>query len=292
MTRWAAGLAELAPHFDGFVLDQFGVLHDGQAPYPGVADALRQLRAHAKRVLVLSNSGKRAAYNRQRLAGFGITPGLYDDLISSGELCRQMLARRDRAPWATLGRRVLLLDPGQDRPLIDALALDSVDSVEQADFILLASLADGMQPASLQALLDAAAARRLPLVCANPDRQRLTLHGIAPGSGSVAAHYEQMGGMVVWVGKPYPLIYAACRERLAGLGAERICALGDSIEHDLLGGSRAGLATCFVAGGLHAQDFERAGAAHRAAELQRLLALPAAHGAPAPAWALQRLQWS
>src|SRR6218665_3807587 len=116
-----------------------------------------------------------------------------------------MLARRDRAPWATLGRRVLLLDPGQDLPLIDALALDSVDSVEQADFIPLATLADGMQPA-----------RPRPLVGPNPDRQRLTLHGIAPGSGSVAAHYEKMGGMVVWVGKPYPLIYAACRERLGG----------------------------------------------------------------------------
>jgi HAD superfamily hydrolase (TIGR01459 family) len=291
MTRWAEGLAELAPHHNGFVLDQFGVLHDGQAPYPGVAEALRQLRAHGKRVLVLSNSGKRAAHNSARLARFGVTPELYDGVISSGEVCWQMLHRRDRAPWNTLGRRVLLVNPAEDAPMVEGLALEPVDTVARADFILLASLPDGMPPAALQPLLDGAAARGLALVCANPDRERLTPRGVEPSSGSVAARYEQMGGRVVWVGKPHPLIYDACRERLAALGVTRICAVGDSLEHDVLGGSRAGFDTCFIAGGLHAGDFARAGPAGAAAELQRLLAAPGAHGAPAPTWALHTLQW-
>ena len=34
------GIAAVAENYDGFVLDLWGVVHDGRAPYPGVADAL------------------------------------------------------------------------------------------------------------------------------------------------------------------------------------------------------------------------------------------------------------
>lgn len=299
MTTWAHGLATLAEHYDGFVLDQFGVLHDGQRPYPGVAEALRQLRARGKHVTVLSNSGKRAAHNAERLARFGVTPDLYDSVLSSGEVTWQMLQARDRAPWSELGNRVLLLNPADDAAMIDGLALQRVADVAQADFMLLASLPDAMQPSDLTPLLEQALARRLTLVCANPDRQRLTPRGIEPSSGGLAALYEDMGGAVVWVGKPYPLLYQACRERLQALGAQRICAVGDSLEHDIKGGAGAGFDTCFMAGGLHREVFaalpalDACNAQQPAREqlLTRLLAAPEAHGAPAPTWALDTLQW-
>lgn len=307
MTAWAQGLATLAAHYDGFVLDQFGVLHDGQRPYPGVAEALRQLRTKGKHVMVLSNSGKRAAHNAERLARFGVTPDLYDSVLSSGEVSWQMLQQRDRAPWSALGTRVLLLNPVDDAPMIDGLTLQPVADVARADFMMLASLPDAMQPHDLLALLEQAAARGLTLVCANPDRERLTPRGNEPSSGALAASYETLGGAVVWVGKPYPLIYAACLERLQALGARRICAVGDSLEHDIKGGAGAGVDTCFIAGGLHSAAFEAldAGDANtastaRATEtwriahkqlLAHLLAAPESHGAPAPTWALDTLRW-
>lgn len=309
MTVWLQGLATLAEHYDGFVLDQFGVLHDGQRPYPGVAEALRQLRATGKHVMVLSNSGKRAAHNAERLARFGVTPDLYDSVLSSGEVTWQMLQRRDRAPWSALGTRVLLLNPADDAPMIDGLTLHPVAGVAQADFMLIASLPDAMRPHDRHGLLAQAVARGLMLVCANPDRERLTPRGNEPSSGALAALYEALGGAVVWVGKPYPLIYAACHERLQALGARRICAVGDSLEHDIQGGAGAGFDTCFIAGGLHGAAFEaldaratstprvRTAASADARPLTReqlladLLASPESHGAPAPTWALDTLRW-
>ena len=310
MTTWAHGLATLAEHYDGFVLDQFGVLHDGQRPYPGVAEALRQLRARGKQVTVLSNSGKRAAHNAERLSRFGVTPDLYDSVLSSGEVTWQMLQARDRAPWSEFGNRVLLLNPADDAAMIDGLALQRVTDVAQADFMLLASLPDAMQPRDLAPLLEQALARRLTLVCANPDRQRLTPRGIEPSSGALAALYEDMGGAaVVWVGKPYPLIYQACQERLQALGAQRICAVGDSLEHDIKGGAGAGFDTCFIAGGLHGAAFEALDPGATSTPLERtdasadthpltreqlladLLAAPESHGATAPTWALGTLRW-
>lgn len=56
-----SGISELAARFDYFVLDQFGVLHDGAAPYPGAVETLSRLEAADKKSLLLSNSGKRSA---------------------------------------------------------------------------------------------------------------------------------------------------------------------------------------------------------------------------------------
>lgn len=290
-TRWGEGLAPIAEHYDGFVIDQFGVLHDGRSPYPGAAAALRTLRARGQRVIVLSNSGKRAAVNAQRLAQFDVDPASYDRLVTSGELCWQLLGERDRPPFDGFGDAVLLIHPAEDRPMVEGLGLREVERVADASFVLLASLAEEQTPDRLRPLLRQAAARRLPLVCANPDRLRLTGAGVRPASGSVAALYEELGGPVTWIGKPHALIYAACREQFAAWGAARVCAIGDSLEHDVGGGAAAGFDTCFIAGGLHAAQFQAAGSAGRDAQLARLLVTPHAASVPAPTWALPTLCW-
>lgn len=294
MTRWLDGLSSLTDLYDGYVVDQFGVLHDGTTAYPGAADALRELRARGKRVIVLSNSGKRAASNARRLAAFGVTPQHYDALITSGELLFQMLRQRDRAPFNALGRRVWLGCPEDDAPTLHGLDLDLVDDPATADFVLLASLPDvAGAAAALQPALDCALARGVPLICANPDRQRLTARGLEPAPGALAQRHADAGGSVLWLGKPHGLIYTVCREALGRWGSRHFLAVGDSLEHDVGGGARAGYDTCFIAGGLHADDFAAApdGPA-RDACLGRLLHAPAAHSAPAPTWALRTLRWA
>lgn len=294
MTRWLTGLAALTDLYDGYVVDQFGVLHDGVQPYPGAADALRELRARGKRVIVLSNSGKRAAPNARRLAQFGVTPQHYDALITSGELLYQMLRQRDRAPFQRLGRRVWLGCPAEDAATLDGLDLQTVATPAEADFVLLASLPDVAGAAqALVPALDEALARGLPLICANPDQQRLTARGLEPAPGSLASRHAAAGGEVVWLGKPHGLIYTICREALGRWGSRHFLAVGDSLAHDIGGGARAGYDTCFIAGGLHAADFAGVPDGEpRDALLQSLLQAPAAHAAPPPQWALPSLRWA
>src|SRR5208282_911364 len=55
------GIAPIAARYDGFVLDLWGVIHDGITPYPGVADTLLHLKRLQKRVILLSNAPRRAA---------------------------------------------------------------------------------------------------------------------------------------------------------------------------------------------------------------------------------------
>ena len=87
-----SAIEALADRYALFLFDQFGVLHDGERAYPGRRETLVALRAAGARVGVLTNSGKRAARNRERLAGFGFDGDAIDFVVSSGEVAWRELS--------------------------------------------------------------------------------------------------------------------------------------------------------------------------------------------------------
>src|ERR1700734_2122692 len=113
--------APLAERYDGFVLDLWGVIHDGVTPYPGAIDCLRRLRAAGKPAVLLSNAPRRAQFAQRMMQRMGIEDDLYTGILTSGEATHLML--RDRTdPWfARLGDRVFHLGPDRDRNVIDDL---------------------------------------------------------------------------------------------------------------------------------------------------------------------------
>jgi HAD superfamily hydrolase (TIGR01459 family) len=288
VARFCRGLHEVVDRYDGFVIDQWGVLHDGVAAYPGAVECLQRLRALDKTVVILSNSGKRAAANIARLAAMGFAGDSYTALLTSGEVAWRKLKKRADPFYRRLGERCLLLSNDGDRSIVAGVEVELVDSVAAADFILLAGI-DGSQPlASYEAMLEYGSRRCLPLLCANPDLLRISGRDLAPSSGALAHRYELLGGSVHYVGKPYPEVYAECRDIFARRDATRILAIGDSLQHDVVGGAEAGFDTMFVMAGIHRPDF--AAAQDDAAIRQRVLALASEHG-EIPDWVLLELRW-
>ena len=160
------GIAALADRYDGFILDLWGVLHDGQHPLPGAVDALERLHAQGKRIVILSNAPRRAAAVIRRIAEIGIRPGLYDALLSSGEATWQWLAGDGKR----LGRHLYPIMAARDDNMLAGLSVEVVQRVEEADFILntgVESAADKVE--DFEAALVAGVGRGLPMVCANPD---------------------------------------------------------------------------------------------------------------------------
>ena len=99
-------LAPVAERYDGFVLDLWGVVHDGRTPYPGVLDCLERLRAAEKRVVFLTNAPRRAWFVAGLLDGMGVGRHLYDGIISSGEVTWRWLKEGTHPFFAALpGRR-------------------------------------------------------------------------------------------------------------------------------------------------------------------------------------------
>ena len=282
---WIDGVRDLADRYRGLVVDQWGVLHDGHAAYPGVRACLEELAGRGLPVVVLTNSGRRAAANLDKLESCGLPRGLFAGVVSSGEATWRAL---DPAVWRH-GRRCLLLHRGEDRTASQGRGLEFVADADEADFVLLSGCDDDAELARYEPILRAAAARGLPLVCANPDVIGLSGDRLTLGPGAVARRYEELGGAVRWLGKPHPEVYRMALDVLGdGLAPSEVAAVGDSLEHDIVGGFRAGLATAFIAGGIHADTLGHAKA--EAAPPAAPDALARRYGAD-PDWVLPRFVW-
>ena len=253
-TEFPDGMSSIAARYDGLLLDQWGVLHDGTAPYPGAVDCLERLRDAGKKVIILSNSGRRGDENEGVMARLGFGRHLYDHLVSAGDDARDALARRDTPAYRALGRRCLLMArPGEDhRADAVRLGFDLASDADDADFILNLSMDSQTQSvAGWMRVLERGLARGLPMVCGNPDRYRVHADGdLHEAPGQIAFVYEEMGGTVHYHGKPHARIYRTCMQ-LLGLAPERVLAVGDSLEHDVAGAAGAGIDAAFIAGGIH-----------------------------------------
>jgi HAD superfamily hydrolase (TIGR01459 family) len=286
---FCSGLADLASRYRGFIVDQWGVLHDGARPYADALDCLARLRQAGKRIVLLSNSGKRTALNRARLSEIGLDAALYDALVTSGEATWRALAERPEPFFRSLGRRCILWSRSGDRSTVAGLPLEVVERVEDADFLLLAGVEDAARLEDFGAELEAAAARGLPMVCANPDI--VAVHpdggfGMAPGA--LAHHYEQLGGRVGYVGKPHRPIYETCLQALGAVPRAEVLTIGDSIAHDVAGGAAMELDTALIMSGIHSRIFDPArGAAANRAALEQL----AREYGVLPRWVLPRFAW-
>jgi HAD superfamily hydrolase (TIGR01459 family) len=283
------GLSDIADRYDAFVIDLWGVLHDGVRAFPEAVACLEQLRSAGKRVLILSNAPRRAEEVAARNTELGIARELCDGVMSSGEATWRHLARRDD-PWhRALGRRCHHIGPARDRGMREGLDYDFVEDPTQADFILNTGTLDfGDSAARYEALLRAALARHLPMVCANPDLEVIRGGRREICAGTIARAYEELGGEVRYHGKPYPEVYQDCLALIAAPPRARIAAIGDSLRTDIAGARAAGIDGIFIVGGL--QGEELGADAEGNVEPARLTEFCEAAG-EAPTAALPVLRW-
>ena len=270
MVRLLESLEEIASDFDAIVLDQWGVLHDGSAPYPFAVEALARLKGHGLGLAVLSNSGKRAAPNEAQLTMIGVPPGTFDCVMTSGEaLWREFAAGAIQASRLhPIARR-----PGD--PEAWAVGLDlSFAPIEQAEAVLLMGLPDSGPSGAIDDALSHALDRDLQVYCSNPDRSAPRSGGARVVSPGTLAHdYEQRGGRVQFIGKPQLPVFRAVEAAL-GVPKGRLVMVGDSLEHDIAGAHAAGWQNAFVRGGLHAGDFASGAIEETVIELAQTMGVP------------------
>lgn len=249
-----SGLQIIAEQYDALLCDVWGVVHNGIAIYEGVAECLQTWRAQRGPVLLLTNAPRPAQAVKNRLDKLGMPPNTYDGILSSGDATYDMLKQR-----AAQGQVCHFVGvPPKDEMLLQGIDL-TFAPVEQADFVLLTGLMDDRAetPADYQPAIDKWKQKELPVICANPDRVVEFGGQILYCAGAVAEIYEQQGGEVIWVGKPYPPIYETALNRLAelsGLDKPRVLAAGDGYKTDILGANKAGLDVIFITGGLAASE--------------------------------------
>jgi HAD superfamily hydrolase (TIGR01459 family) len=280
------GVAELAGRYRGFVLDIWGVVHDGRAAFPGVADALARMKDAGARIVFLSNAPRRSHVVEAQLTGFGIDRALYIQAMTSGEIAWRLLRDRTHPFVRDLGSRALHIGTVRDHSVVEDLGITLTEQAEGADWLLNtgpdpergAQSLDPYEPA-----LQAALARGLPMLCVNPDRRVVSGGRLLLCAGALAERYAAHGGSVLEIGKPDPAAYDPVMA-LLDLPRESCVAIGDSPHTDLAGAQAAGLDAVWALGGLAAEE----GLAE--ADSATLAARATAEGV-SPVAALRALRW-
>jgi HAD superfamily hydrolase (TIGR01459 family) len=277
--------APLASRYDAVLCDVWGVVHNGVAVYAGAVDALARFRAGGGTVVLISNAPRPREWVVRSLDRLAVPRASYDGLVTSGDVTRAFLAGHP-------GETVLLIGPERDHTIFDGLGV-AFGAVEAADYAVCTGLYDDETetPEDYGDLLARMRQRALFMVCANPDLVVERGDRLVYCAGAIADRYANLGGEVMYAGKPHRPIYQEAFAQIAaargtGVPPARVLAIGDSVRTDLAGAAQAGIDCLFVAGGIHAEEL---GGRH-APDLGAL-ALIFAEAGVAPVAVMPRLVW-
>ncbi len=255
-------LSEISSRFKGVLLDAYGVFWGGNGIglLPGAREKMESLVLQGKTVGILSNSTQLPAKEADKYFHSGIEQGKhYHFLLTSGGAARDLFLNR-RLPFETPRSQFWLF--GKPHPkfssheaIFRGTSYKETSDIHQADFIYLSiphrNGEDQIDPGIFREELEQVKLYQLPMVCANPDQ---FAHEGSPScavvrQGSIAALYENMGGQVVYIGKPYPLAYAMALEQFQLYGLEdpaMMLMVGDTPETDIRGACRIGMPSALV----------------------------------------------
>ena len=251
--RRIAHLAAIIEAYDLVICDIWGVLHNGMRAFEGAHRALKAARDMGKTVVLLSNAPRPYDNILPQLDGLGIPRAAYDAVVTSGDITRERIEAKHGAPFYMIG-------PDRDLPLI--VGLDGARGpLETAEYVLCTGLFDDNTetPETYDPTLRRMLERSLPMLCANPDLVVERGHELIYCAGAIAERYLGMGGEAMLIGKPHVIAYEAAfakAEDIRGtpIGKTRTLGIGDAIRTDIAGARNVGMASLFVASGIHAGE--------------------------------------
>lgn len=278
------GVQQLIHKYDVFLLDQFGVLHDGVKPLDGVIDVLRDLHSRGKKTVIVSNSSSRKQSATKRYDDLGI-PNYYDDFVTSGETSWEYLAEHYKG-------KTCLWFTWQSFPkdsFLRSLGIIPTSNVEDADFLLfhgsqclvtspfdmdgtssipMALCMTGQIDLHIEEVLLKAAKRKLPSICANLDMTAVTRGKTLYMPGHLHHRYKQLlqsqspqyEHLAKGFGKPNPLFFQRGIHKAAQtvnasnsnsivdawIQNRRILHVGDSLHHDIAGACATGIDSLLI----------------------------------------------
>lgn len=251
-TPIVSGLSGFARDYDALLCDAWGVIHNGVSLFDGAAETLIKFRQERGPVVILTNAPRPSAVIPAQLDRLGLPRAAYDAVVTSGDATRAEVEKRR-------GQNAFRIGPEKDEELYRNLHVRFAP-LDSADFIICSGLNDDLRdaPDDYRPLLTDAAARRLTMICANPDKTVRLGGRLIFCAGALADVYESLGGTVVYAGKPHAPIYELSLRRIEEIAgrnipASRVLAVGDGVMTDIKGANDKGIDAVLIAGegGVH-----------------------------------------
>ncbi len=244
--KWS-GLSAVAARYQVILCDLWGVIHNGVRLYEAAAAALALYRQNGGRVVLISNAPRPSVAVRRQLARLGLAEAAYDAVVTSGDLTQKALM------GGVYGGSCHHIGPQRDLGLFEGAAVERV-GCSSADFILCTGFEndEAETPETYRQRLELCRARDLVFVCANPDLLVERDGRMIPCAGQLAAFYQDLGGRVVYFGKPHEPIYHEARAQLGAdeVKPEQILAIGDGLQTDITGAQLQGFHALLITAGI------------------------------------------
>jgi HAD superfamily hydrolase (TIGR01459 family) len=253
--RFIDRLRDLVAGKDVVLSDIWGVVHNGLESFPEACEALHRYRSGGGTVILITNAPRPADSVQRQLRKLGVADDVYNAIVSSGDLTRHYVAGHP-------GGKVFWLGPERDNSIYRGLEL-TLSPLEQADYIICTGLFDDETetPEDYRPMMLQARSRNLPLICANPDIVVERGDRLIYCAGAIAELYRELGGEVIFYGKPHRPIYERAMQLASEhvshtIAPQRVLAIGDSVRTDLAGAHSFGIDCLFVTRGIHSEEFE------------------------------------
>ncbi len=245
-----SSIGDLADGADAWLVDVWGVMHNGVAPFDNAVAACSEFRKRGGYVLLLTNAPRPADAVVGQLDRVGVARAAYDAVLTSGDVTRGLVK-------AWQDRRIHHVGPERDLGVFADIDVSFATSLD-AEIVVCTGLIDDETetPEDYAIALKGFQRRGLVMICANPDVKVERGDRIIYCAGALGRAYEGFGGEVVYSGKPHLPIYDLAMDTVArGVGREvpkeRLLAIGDGLQTDIAGASAAGIRSVFTASGIH-----------------------------------------
>jgi HAD superfamily hydrolase (TIGR01459 family) len=252
-TNLVHNTADLIDQYDLFLIDLWGVMHDGNKPFEGSLRFLNECKKQNKKVVFLSNAPRLPDASVKCLADMGVTPSLYDGIYTSGFDCAMHLKNRPNEFYQSLGTKIYHYGSERDHSLINDLSAQYtiVTSYHDAEVILISSLLKWDEVLNDSAeMRNYALTHHIPIVSANADHTVLKGDDELLCAGAVAQAYKDAGGRTYIHGKPDPNLYALAHQLAGDVSKSKTLMIGDSLRTDIKGAQNYGIDSLMVLTGI------------------------------------------
>ena len=242
-TKLIKGLNQVQSKYDAFFIDLWGVIHNGIELYPGAVEVLENLNKLNKRFVLMSNAPRPSKSVKKFLLNLKMDEIFTENIFTSGEAALKSIQENK------YGEKFYHLGPERDKSLFEGLKKNK-RGLEEADFILCTGLLENKEN-SLDFYKNLLKKHvKIKMICTNPD---LIVHRGSKKeycAGTIAKIFYELGGEVVYFGKPYPEIYKFCATK-----DEKILVVGDNIRTDIKGANNMKFDSLFIVDGIHKNEF-------------------------------------
>lgn len=252
MIRPIVNVNKVIDNYDAVIVGFNGVVSDGETVHHEAVNALINIKKHGKKIILYSNSSLRVSTLCDFFIEHKVPLKLFDAIVSAGEVLHYKLKQRS-GDFSAIGTTYYKLGSKKDVGVFANLDYSPVDNIPEADFLYMDSAAsvDDLLEQYLPEL-EYAASLGLPFVAAGNDTSSFKDGKISLAPGAVAEQYAVLGGRIITVGKPDPIIMAYCLEALPeNIVKEKVLIIGDNLATDIKGANFAGFDSVLISKGVH-----------------------------------------